>query len=331
MIKWLSLLLFLSSRVVSASPTSSCIDTLLLAQLNSPPLLEKTSDATSPFELKNAGKLFSLETSQSLEDGVYIYVINKDLEAAVLSRIGKKIDLPSLSDAPNARFLGTHPAAQNFLASQGKSTSLLAAGELHILNGELKILSNRSGRFPGSIENLKFAESYFRAKVPRWQHYQLKDYSEQALRHAHESAIEHAKLELYYSEHPETKALYDQYKRFVKNLLKNYEDIERPMELSYNDLDAIYARLGTDNLNALSTLISASVLALNPNDSIAFSFHNLLIRSVRQKDPNVDPGTMTLPFIDLERYDTTHLNDALIDIKSNLKSVSKVLFQADPL
>lgn len=105
------------------------------------------------------GKVMAQEPVHSLEDGVYIYVVDKK-KGPIFSHRTPRDEIPNLEEIksqllkgedPTGKYLATHRGLLRRSEQLGGG-DILAAGEFQVTNGRVSKISNRSGTFIGDAE-----------------------------------------------------------------------------------------------------------------------------------------------------------------------------------
>jgi hypothetical protein len=191
------------------------------------PLAHKVTDVS---RLKKATRILNIHDARdrtklsALPNGTYVYVMDATGHLAIANRVMDP-GVAAMRD-PSATFLGSHTGLAALLESELKaSLRFVAAGEVVVRSGQVKVISNGSGTYRGGSSNLTYAAEQMQslglgvdAKT------ELRDYSANKYADPHGTIEAQVRDALKLEHDPHLKQIWERTRRVMGELDRNLED-----------------------------------------------------------------------------------------------------------
>lgn len=169
-----------------------------------------------------AGDPYSSKALSNLQDGIYVWGVDRKGRIAVLNR-----NMDPGTSGETSQFLGSHSGLMRVLRNEpgGKNTSFVATGEIVRRNGRTMVVDNASGTYPGGAENLDYGIRRLRsAGLEVDDRTQIQDLSRSKTYDPHDAAYLQVPIEIRVNRDPKLKALHEETKRVMEKVDRVFTD-----------------------------------------------------------------------------------------------------------
>ncbi|MFL5815766.1 MAG: hypothetical protein ACJ763_19515 [Bdellovibrionia bacterium] len=191
------------------------------------PLAHKVTDVS---RLKKATRILNIHDAKDrtklsgLADGTYVYVMDTNGHLAISNRV---MDPGAAAMRnPDGTFLGSHAGLAALLESEFKAPpQFVAAGEVVVRSGQVKVVSNGSGTYRGAQSNLTYAAEHMQSMgLAVDVKTELRDYSANKYANPHGSVESQVRDALKLEHDPHLKQIWEYTRKVMGELDRNLTD-----------------------------------------------------------------------------------------------------------
>ena len=213
---------FLPSRPLPAIISKTVNNKLVEVKVIDPARIEKQAKV-----FPSTTEVHEQKPLSHLEDGTYVYLMDKSRQTAIVSRRFDDTRLTPEGD-PIEQYVGAHDSLYILIeAKNAHVPEVVAAGEIIVRNNKVIVVSNASGTFRGNATHLEFATSELEnlglQVTKETRHI---DYSVNPLGDPHDGVAKEVKDELRMLRDPEARRLWQKTRLATARFNKAFPDVD---------------------------------------------------------------------------------------------------------